>query len=176
MRRGLYCPAYRRTCDACQRGTLRQFGPSSRQGPARSRALVVSRQLKTADANGMAPWRRRCLAESAGACQALSVVRCLPLTLAPHLVPPAVEAASLGAAGADRRQAEDPCGRRGADHAGGRSPSALASPTKPKFFAARPRRQRRHPPPGSRYRQRIPVRPQPNSHNLGRGQRLAMAG
>ena len=182
MHRGLYCPTHRRTCDPRQRGALRQFGPSSRQGPARSRALVVSRQLKTgacflalktACANGMPLWGRRCLAKSAGSSQVLSVVRSLPLTPVPGLVPQAFEVANLGTAGARRRQAEQPWGRRAADHARGRATSALASTTGPKIFPAWPGR-RLHPPQGSRYWRRIPFRPQPDTPNLGRGQQ-AMA-
>jgi len=151
MHRGLYCPTHRRARDPRQRGALRQFGPSSRQGPARSRALVVSTQLKnaacflalkTAYANGMPLWGRRCLAKCAGSSQVLSAVRSLPLTPAPGLVSQAVEVASLGAAGARRQQAEEPWGRRAADHAGGRATSALASTTGPEIFPAWPGRQR----------------------------------
>lgn len=118
MHRGLYCPTNRRTCRPRQRGAFRQFGPSSRQGPARSRALVVSRRmttaacflaLTTACANGTPFWRRRCLVKSAGSSRALSVARSLPLTPAPVLVrrllkkqvwaPPVLIAASRRAMG-----------------------------------------------------------------------------
>jgi hypothetical protein len=75
--------------------------------------------LNTARANGMPLWRRRCLAKSAGSCQALSVVRSLSLSSAPALVPRAVEEASLSATGVHRRQTKEPCGRRAADRARG---------------------------------------------------------